>query len=101
MMLLRLWTRTFSLADPHLRKRWKLGRIPRNFRRWMTMCCQGELGAELQETKKSAPGSVVFSSDLVLSEMPTFDVNELRSIVEAAQRSSAEAGAAASLGQCG
>ena len=47
------------------------------------------------------PGSMVFSSDLVLSEMPSFGVNELRSIVEAAQRSLAEAGAVASPGQCG
>ena len=53
--------------------------IPRNFRRWMRM----------------------FSSDLVLSEMSTFVVNEFRSIVEAAQRSLAEAGAAAPPGQCG
>ena len=51
--------------------------------------------------QKNAPGSVVFSSDLVLSEMPTFGVNELRSIVEAAQRTLAEAGAVASTGQGG
>ena len=49
--------------------------------------------------QKSAPVRKVFSSDLVLSEMPTFGVNELRSIVEAAQRSLAEARAVASPGQ--
>ena len=38
---------------------------------------------------------------LLLSEMPTFGVNEFRSIVEAAQRSLAEAGAVAPPGQCG
>ena len=50
--------------------------------------------------QKSASGSMAFSSDLVLSEMPSFSVNELRSIVEAAQRSLVEAGAVASPGQC-
>ena len=51
--------------------------------------------------QKSAPGRMVFSNDLVLSVMPSFGVNELRSIVEAAQRSLAEAGAVAPPGQCG
>ena len=65
--------------------------ILRNFRRWMRMM----MTWKTWNRAKSAPGSMVFSRDLVLFEMPSFGVNELRSIVGAAQRSLAEAGAVA------
>ena len=88
MRLLKLWTRTFRLADPLLQRR-KLGRIPRNFRRWMKMMMTWRAWNRALRDKEVLLG--VWSSPVTwcCPRCPR-SVNELRSIVEAAQRSLAE-----------